>query len=34
MIDIQLKDETILDIHTDFQCDTGSNDYSYTFGIW
>lgn len=31
MIDIKLKDETLLDIHTDFQCDTGS-DYSYTFG--
>ena len=31
-MDIQLKNETILDIHTDFQCDVGSNDYSYTFG--
>ena len=31
MIDIKLKDETLLDIYTDFQCDTGS-DYSYTFG--
>ena len=31
MIDIKLKDETLLDIHTDFSCDTGS-DYSYTFG--
>lgn len=32
MMDIKLKDETILDIHTDFSCDAGSNDYSYTFG--
>lgn len=31
MMDIKLKDETILDIHTDFSCDVGS-DYSYTFG--
>jgi hypothetical protein len=31
MIDIKLKDETLLDIHTDFSCDVGS-DYSYTFG--
>ena len=31
MIDIKLKDETLLDIHTDFRCDTGS-EYSYTFG--
>jgi hypothetical protein len=31
-MDIQLKDETILDIHTDFQCDVSSNEYSYTFG--
>ena len=30
-MDIKLKDETLLDIHADFQCDTGS-DYSYTFG--